>query len=147
MGKVSERDIISFVMEFIHKACEINEELIIEGEYCYFLHVGKKRFYFSNFLDFDTVEDFLILPQTEMDVREFTDNDNCVAYLGIEGDLYSKLYGYDAWQEDIFGDGDEAEKLYDALFRISEKYGLAFEWAGGALIIYDAEEWVKSMLQ
>lgn len=123
------------------------KELIKEGEEDYFLHVGKKRIYFFYILEGHTVEDCLMLPQTEMDVREFTEYDDCVAYLCCEGTLYEKLYGYDAWQKDVFGDGDEAEKLYDALFRISEKYGLTFDWAGGALIFYDAEERVKKLFQ
>lgn len=145
MGKVSERDIISFVIEFINKACEINEELIKDGEEDYFLQVGMKRIYFFYILDGHTLEDCLMLPETETDVREFTEHDDCVAYFCCEGTLYEKLYGYDAWQEDVFGDGDEAKKLYYALFRLSGKYGLTFDWAGGALIFYDAEERMKSL--
>lgn len=60
-----------------------------------------------------------------------------MAYMMCEGYLYEKMYGYDTYQEGIYGDGDEAKRLYDAVFRIAEKYNLWFNWHEGALVFYD----------
>lgn len=136
MEKTLEERIVSFTVEFVKAVARINEDLIYRD---YTMRYGKKIIYFENItLDEMTVEDFLKCTDEDLeDVRKFRENDDCVADMMCEGDLYEKLYGYDAYQRDIFGDGDEAIKLYHALFDLADKYNLWFNWAGGGLIFYD----------
>lgn len=148
MRKSLEERIVSFTIEFVKAVAKINEDLIYED---YSMRYGKEILAFVNITwDKVTVQEWLRLQDDplwirmgaldedgEESVQEFTGNDNCVAYMMCEGELYEKMYGYSAYQEDIFGGGNEAKKLYDALYRIADKYGLWFEWADGALIFYD----------
>lgn len=136
MGKSLEERIVRFTVEFVKAVAGINEDLICGN---YTMRYGKKIIYFENItLDEITVEDFLkFTDEDQEDVQEFTENDDCVAYMVCEGELYEKMYGYDAYREDIFGDGDEAKNLYHALFDHADKYNLWFDWAGGGLMFYD----------
>ena len=141
MGNSLEERIIHFTVEFVNAVARINEDLIDE-EYSYSVRYGKKKILFEYItVDEATAEDLLECMEyeedQELDVREFTGNEDCVAYMVCEGYLYEKMYGYSAYQEDIYGDGDQAEKLHDAVHRIAGKYDLWFEWAGGALVFYD----------
>lgn len=137
MGASIEERVAGFAVEFVKKVAEINEDLIFDN---YYVHCGKKKFMFADIVWDDlTAQDCLsyIYEDHQMDVKEFTDKDDCVAYMMCEGYLYEKMYGYDTYQEDIYGDGDEAKRLYDAVFRIAEKYNLWFNWHEGALVFYD----------
>ena len=137
MGESIEERVAGFTVEFVNKVTEINEELIYDN---YYMHCGKKKFMLADIArDELTAEDCLSYMHEDhkLDVKEFTDKDDCVAYMMCEGYLYEKMYGYDAYQRDIYGDGDEAKRLYDAVFRIAEKYSIWFNWHGGALVFYD----------
>ena len=137
MRKSLEERIVNFTVEFIKAVVRINEELIYED---YFMLFGKKKLMFEVIaLDRMTAEDVMqeLEDEQEMDVRQFADDEYCVAYMMCEGDLYEKMYYYSAYQEDIFGDGDEAKKLYNAIYRFAGKYDLWFNWEGGALLFYD----------
>ena len=148
MRRSLEERIVSFTVEFVKAVAKINEDLIDKD---YSMRYGKEIILFISIAwDNLTVQDFLRVREEswwsifsaleedeEENVQEFTGNDNCVAYMMCAGDLYNKMYGYSAYQENIYGDDDEAKKLYDALYRIADKYGLLFEWADGALIFYD----------
>lgn len=137
MEKSIEERVASFTVEFVKKVAGINRDLIYDD---YYMHCGKKKFMFADIAwDEVTAGDCLsyLHEEHKLDVKEFTDEDDCVAYMVCEGYLYEKMYGYSAYQEDIYGDGDEAERLYDAVERIAEKYDLWFNWHGGALIFYD----------
>lgn len=137
MGKSMEERVVGFTVEFVKKVAEINGDLIYDG--CY-MHYGKKKFMFVNIASGErTAEDCLSYTYADhnLDVKEFTDEDDCVAFMVCEGYLYEKMYGYNAYHKDIFGDGDEAERLHDALYGIAEKYNLWFNWDEGALLFYD----------
>jgi len=133
--KLLEERIVSFTVEFVKAVAKIHKDLIYEN---YSVRYGKKKLMFENItLDKMTVKDCLLYIEDdqEKDVREFADD--CVAYMMCEGYLYEKMYGYKEYREDIYGDGDEAEKLYHAAVRFAGKYRLRLEWGEGALIFYD----------
>lgn len=133
-----EERIAGFTIEFIKAVARINENLVYP-EYCMF--IGEKRIKFS------------WIPGTKMTAADclkeadkfqeknavtLSGKGECVAYMVCDGDLYDKLYGYSAYQEDIYGDGDEAERLWHKLYYISMKYNLSFDFSGrGSLIFYD----------
>ena len=136
---VTEKDILAFTYEFVRKVCEIDETLLY-GDYV--MRFGKRE------LELDcatpsfgyTLEE---LPDctnpAEYHVREYdSDEDHeCIAYLGIEGDLYELLYYYEAYG---YG-GEKAEELWWDLVNLSDKYGMVYVWSGGAIAFYDAEEY------
>lgn len=137
MGGSIEERVAGFTVEFVKRAAEMNENLIRDD---YYMLCGKKKFMFADIAwDKLSAEDCLryMHEDSRLDVKEFAGKDDCVAYMMCEGYLYEKMYGYHGCQEGIYGDGDEAERLHDAVYRIAKKYNLWFEWDEGALVFYD----------
>lgn len=98
MGKVSEKDIAAFAVEFVNKICEINERYIIQGRNSYRLMWGKKEILLYDIYSGKLTADGILenCQPTEMSVNEFTENRMCIAYLTCEGDLYEKMYYYES---------------------------------------------------
>ena len=87
MRKSLEERIVNFTVEFIKAVVRINEELIYE---VYFMLFGKKKLMFEVIaLDRMTAEDVMqeLEDEQEMDVRQFADDEYCVAYMMCEGDI------------------------------------------------------------
>lgn len=145
MGKVTERDIAEFALDFINKLSEIDEDYLDYWDQYWEIRFGNVKFTFLDIRDSEWMaEDMLRIsaqakaePENEEpDVREFTDNEHCVAYLVIEGDLYEKMYycqGYGAG-------GEEAQKYLDALDTAVQDHNMRYDWAGGAIILYDIDD-------
>lgn len=68
-------------------------------------------------------------------VTEFTGDDEVIAYLSCEGDLYEDLYEFEA-----YGAHPKVEGLLDKLRACAKNYGMYWDWANGALKFYDVEE-------
>lgn len=138
MGKVTERDIISFAIEFVNRVCRIDSDLICYGKDDYSMRWNNKEIMlydiYKNKLTVDEVLEKSTL--AEMNVGEFTDNNKCIAYLVCEGELYQQMYNCEGYGEG----GEKAQKLLDAANNISKKYGMRFDWASGAMIFYDSFE-------
>lgn len=137
MKKSIEERVAGFTIEFVKKVAVINGNLIYDD---YYMHCGKKKFIFADIAWDEVTAEYCLsymYKDHKLDVKEFTEKDDCVAYMVCEGYLYEKMYGYCAYQEDIYGDGDEAERLYKALCRIAAKYNFWFDWYDGALMFYD----------
>ena len=127
----------SVAVEFVRAVAKIDPYLLHDD---YFMDIGTKRIWSSWITGAGmTVADLLKEAGRRQEGRAYalSGKEDIVGYMMCEGDLYSKLYGYDAYQGDIYGDGDEAKKLYFKLHAISERYGLYFEWNGGALDFHD----------
>ena len=89
MRKSLEERIVNFTVEFIKAVVRINEELIYED---YFMLFGKKKLMFEVIaLDRMTAEDVMqeLEDEQEMDVRQFADDEYCVAYMMSRG-IYTK---------------------------------------------------------
>lgn len=138
MRKTLEERLASFTVEFVKTVARINENLI-DREYC--MDIGKKRIMFSWITETKMTEADCLKEADkfqEGNAVKLSGKNDCVAYMVCDGDLCDKLYGYSAYQEDIYGDGDEAKKLWHKLFHISYKYNLHFDFSGrGSLIFYD----------
>lgn len=134
VNKTLEERIIGFAADFVKAVVKINKNLIYENDFIYY---NKKKLMMGTIMTCS--KKFLpdYAEEQEKDVREFTGKDVCAAYLTCEGELYEKMYGYSAYREDIYGDGDEARRLHEAAYDCSETYDLWFEWADGALLFYD----------
>lgn len=137
MGKVTERDIAAFAVEFVNKICEINESLIMNEGTGYRLIWGSNEITLYDIYSGELTADGVLENcwPAEMSVNEFTENSACIAYLICSGDLYEKMYYYES-----MGDGgEEAKKLCFAADLTAEKYGMYFDWAGGALTFYEID--------
>ena len=152
MEKNRGRDIIAFIVEFTHKAGEINEELITDREIFRF---EKKQVRLSTIwaaiCDHETpeeesytefCEDFCF--DAEKDVSEYRDDEDCVACLISDGMLTRKM-GVD-WRFE-HGDDDEAEQLRSAFYDTAEKYGFMWnEYDWYCHMLYDRESYVTRLL-
>lgn len=137
-GKVTEKDIISFTVEFVNKVCTVDRGIIIRGKNDYSMRWGGKEIMLYNICKEKlTVEGVLDkFTDTEIDVKKFINNERCIAYLICEGELYSTMYNCEGYGEG----GKDAQKLLDAMNDLSNKYGMRFDWASGAMIFYDSFE-------
>ena len=113
MGKVTERDIAEFAVDLTNRLFNIDEEYFDDLSQDWELRWGKFNVTIGDIHDWEwTVDKLLEFAADakdnvgEMDVKEFTDDKHCVAYLVIEGDLYEKMYYYEGYGEE----GKEAEK-------------------------------------
>jgi len=137
-----EERIACFTVDFVKAVARINKNLIY---YDHCMYIGKKMIPFSWIIGaketVETAEYCLKEADKFQDGKNavtLSGKDECVAYMACDGELCDKLYGYSAYQEDIYGDGDEAEKLWHKLGDISGKYNLWFDFSGrGSLIFYD----------
>lgn len=138
MGKVTERDIISFAIEFVNRVCRIDSDLICYGKDDYSMRWNNKEIMLYDIYKNKLTVDEVLKKSTlaEMNVGEFTDNNKCIAYLVCEGELYQQMYNCEGYGEG----GEKAQKLLDAANNISKKYGMRFDWASGAMIFYDSFE-------
>ncbi|MCM1166134.1 MAG: hypothetical protein NC299_14285 [Lachnospiraceae bacterium] len=138
---VTERDIVTFAVEFVNKLSKFDIRLL--GGYeddAYSIRWSNKMTTLIEIYENELTVDGVLehCDQTDMDVREFTGDDNCVAYLVCEGDLYEKMYNCEA-----YGDGGEqAKKLLQAARYCADKNGMHFDWAGGALMLRSTRETV-----
>lgn len=79
---------------------------------------------------------FEILADTcEESVQEFTGDEDVVIFFCCEGDLYADLYEFHA-----YGVHPEVEGLLKNLRACTDKYGMYWDWADGAMKFYDVEE-------
>lgn len=145
MGQFSERDIAEFTIDLINRLCEIDEEYLNEWDEDWEIRFGNVKFTFLDIRDNErTAEKLLYLSEIskaepeneEPDVREFTDDEHCVAYLVIESDIYDKMYYFEGYGEG----GEDAEKYLDALNAASKAHNMRFDWAGGAIKLYDIND-------
>lgn len=124
MGNLTEKDILEFAMDFAARVDQISFHYLENyGDHVYFMWSNKK-------IDLYELEEY---ETPETDVRERTGNENCIAFLPCEGELYEKMYYCDS----MGGGGEDGEKLLDALYKLSEEYGMWFEWDDGAVIFYE----------
>lgn len=143
MGQFSERDIAEFAVDLTKRLCDIDEEYFEELSMDWELRWGKFNIKLGDIHDRRYTADKLLEyaadvkdDPEETDVKEFTDDEHCVAYLVIEGDLYEKMYycqGYGAG-------GEEAQKYLDALDTAVQDHNMRYDWAGGAIILYDIDD-------
>ena len=141
MGKVTEKDIIACAYELIKEICKEDEEVLVFSGYTLSWEKRKKKIDFRELLEgysideLDTDEDiiaenifdltkynedakrfnFIIEPEPEVDP-----DDDSIAIIFCEGNLYEILYCYEG-----FGSGGKrAERLYDMINNIADKYGM-----------------------
>lgn len=142
MGKVTEKDIAAFIYEFAHKINEIAPDMLFDE--CGLpkervMLWGQKSFNITVAIDHPEEVVLLGCVSTESDVREFCDNERCIAYLDCEGKLYETMYNYEAYG----AGGEKAEKLYGALMSLSDKYGMLPVWSSGTVVFYDEEDYLN----
>ena len=141
MGKVTEKDIAEFTSAIAHLICVINLGLIADDEgepYSHSMRWGQRKInlYAASELFADEIMEEA--EHTE-DVREFCDDEKCIAYMCCEGALYETLYNYEG-----YGYGDEdTERLYNTFMRLSDYYGMVPVWNSGAVIFYDKEDYLN----
>lgn len=143
MGKLTERDIAEFAVNLAKRLCEIDEEYFDDLSQDWELRWGKFNVTLGDIHDCEWTANKLLEfaadakdNSEEVDVKEFTDNEHCVAYLVIEGDLYEKMYYFESYGEG----GEEAEKYLDALNTAVLDHNMRYDWADGAIILYDKDD-------
>lgn len=138
MKKLTERDIVAFVVDFVRKVQEVDECLLDDyGEWSIFRWGNKKITLYDIYAGALTIDDVLEnCETTEETVNDFTGHDDCVAYLIIEGDLYEMMYNCEA-----YGRGGKKTKAILKAARVAaNSNGLYFEWGGGSLLFFDIHE-------
>ena len=117
MGKISEKEMISFAMDFAKAVAEVNVNLLCGT----FLRFENSIIYLEDMIILidEPFETFTVY-ESDMSLAEFRQDNECEGYLVCEGDLWEKMYWYDAYQVDVLNDSDEAERLWRALNRITE---------------------------
>ena len=70
----------------------------------------------------------------DITIQEKWDNEDIVAFLICEGNLYECVDMYLAYGEEILG--EDTETVYDTLYELSDKYGIWFERANGRFDFY-----------
>lgn len=143
MGQFSERDIAEFAVDLTKRLCDIDEEYFEELSMDWELRWGKFNIKLGDIHDRRYTADELLEyaadvkdDPEETDVKEFTDDEHCVAYLAIEGDLYEKAY----YSESCGAGGEEATKYLNALNDAAEAHNMRYDWAGGAIKLYDRND-------
>lgn len=134
-GTLEER-IARFTVDFVRAVVRVSRELITADAIMVF---GDKTVELERVADFRmSAADCLEYAGKERVLEELAGNRSCVAYMNVGSVLYNKIYGYQAYQEDIYEDSDEAERLFYAIRHTADKYGLWFEWNGwGGILFYD----------
>lgn len=138
-----EERIACFTVDFVKAVARINENLAYRE---YFMDIGKKRIPFPWITGANmTAEDCLKEADKfqEGNAVGLSGEDDCVAYMMCEGDLCDKLYGFSAYHEDIYGDGKEAEKLWNKLRNLKGKYNLAVDFSGRGSLIFRDDAYTK----
>lgn len=137
MGKISEKEMISFAMDFAKAVTEVNGNLLYDTS----LRFENSIIYLEDMIaSIDEPFEAFEVYETDISLAEFRQDNECEGYLVCEGDLWEKMYWYDAYQVDVLNDSDEAERLWRALYRITVKHGMWYEWDGGAVILYAFSE-------
>lgn len=128
MGKVSDNEMIMFAAEFARTVAEVDEDLLYDVA---LLFGESRKSYFS-------LESILYAPASESanlvykvasSIDEYTEDKECVGILFCEGFLYEMLYSYSGHG---YG-GEDAKKLHDALYDLSARHGMWFEWGDGRI--------------
>lgn len=139
MGKVTERDIAEFAVDLTNRLCEIDEEYFDDLSQDWELRWGKfnvilgdihdRKWTADKLLEFaaDTKDD-----SEEIDVKEFTDNEHCVAYLVIEGDLFEKIYYHPC--------SEETGRYIEAFDTAAKNHNMRYDYTSGAFIFYDIDD-------
>lgn len=139
MGKVTEKDIAAFMSAFTQLVCVINMGLLVDDEgepYSHSMRWERRKINLYDASDLFGDEIIEQAEHTKEDVREFRNDDKCIAYMCCEGTLYETLYNYEAYG---YGDEDN-ERLYNTFMRLSDYYGMVPVWNSGAVIFYDKED-------
>lgn len=138
-----EERIACFTVDFVKAVARINENLAYRE---YFMDIGRKRIPFPWITGANmTAEDCLKEADKfqEGNAVGLSGEDDCVAYMMCEGDLCDKLYGFSAYNEDIYGDGKEAEKLWNKLRNLKGKYNLFVDFSGRGSLIFRDDAYTK----
>lgn len=138
MGKVTEKDIAAFTSAFAKFVCVVDLGLLADDEgmsYSHSMRWGRRKIDLYAATDLFGDEIIEQAEHTVEDVREFCGDDRCIAYMCCEGRLYETLYGYEAHG----AGGEDAEKLYNTLMKLSDYYGMVPVWNNGAVIFYEKE--------
>lgn len=138
MGKLTERDIVAFAVDFVKKAKEIDKRILGDCHSEYVFRWSNKKISLNDIHEGDLMVDD-VLEKCEVakeTVSEFTDDDECVAYLAAEGELYEMMYGYEAYGNG----GKKAKALFTAAEVSARNNGIYFEWGGGSLKFFDIYE-------
>ena len=148
MGKLSEKELVLFIAEFAWAVEKINSDLL---DYEVLLRYGNSIIYLPDVMlegtlkeiekkveDIDALKKWGLInePDDGSSLSDYYDDEDCEGYLVCYGDLYDKMYGYEAYGKDIYGDGDEAKQLYNALEDITDKHGLWYEWCSRGILLY-----------
>ena len=133
MGKISEKEMISFAMDFGKAVTEVNGNLLYDTS----LRFENSIIYLEDMIvPIDEPFEAFEVYETDISLAEFRQDNECEGYLVCEGDLWEKMYWYDAYQVDVLNNSDEAERLWWALNKITGKHGMWYEWDGGAVSLY-----------
>ena len=138
MGKATERDIVAFAVDFVKKVKEIDKRILGDCYSEYVFRWSNKKISLNDIHEGDlTVDDVLEKCEVaEETVSEFTDDDECVAYLAAEGELYEMMYYFEAYGRG----GKKAKVILKAARMAANNNGLYFEWGGGSLKFFDIYE-------
>lgn len=139
MGKVTERDIAEFAVDLTNRLCEINEEYFDDLSQDWELRWGKFNVILGDIHEWEWTADKLLEfaadtkdDSEEIDVKEFTDNEHCVAYLVIEGELFEKIYYHPC--------SEEAGIYIEAFDTAAKNHNMRYDYTSGALIFYDIDD-------
>lgn len=132
-----EERVAGCTVDFVKAVARIDPYLLYDD---YFMDIGTKRIWSSWITGAGmTAADCLKEADKRQEGRAYalSGKEDIAGYMMCEGDLYSILYGYDAYREDIYGAGDRAERLSRTANAIAGRYGLYFDWNEGSLLFYD----------
>ena len=138
MGKVTEKDIIACAYELIKEICKEDEEVLVFSGYTLTWEKRKKKINFRELLEgysideldedediiteniFDIIKYNKFFSDEPMPMPETDPDDDSIAIIFCEGNLHEVLNNYVG-----FGAGGKrAERLYDAMNDIADKYGM-----------------------
>lgn len=143
MGKLTERDIVEFAVDLTNRLFNIDKEYFDELSQDWIFRWENYFVTLGDIHDWEWTAETLLkfsagakVDPDEPNVKEFTDNEHCVAYLVIEGDLYGKMYNYEGYGEG----GEEAKKYLEALNTAVDSHNMRYDWAGGAIKLYDIND-------
>lgn len=135
MGKFTEKDIPEFAVDISKRLREIDEDFFNDSGADWILHMGKFRCSLLDIYDMDWSADVLYdlaVNTNYIDVKEYTDDEHCVAYPVIEGYLFEKMY-YHPLRED-------SQKYIEAFDTAAKNHNMRYDYSSGALIFYDIND-------
>lgn len=138
MKKLTERDIVAFVVDFVRKVQEVDECLLDDYGECSIFRWGNKKITLYDIYAGDlTVDDVLEkCGVTDETVGDFSGYEDCVAYLSADGELYEMMYYCEAYGRG----GKKAKAILKAARVAANSNGLYFEWGDGSLLFFDIHE-------